>query len=192
MTTFLSIKIITLVKVAILLIGISAIVNSNRVYAETEQPTESKQIPAFVYETQSTNKNIIKGPSATKAEMDAYTIEVRESLLKDFNELNEQIDNHNPENATKILSTVMELRILEIENEIKKLGFERNIQIWKKRFSFTKKTKSKYEAKILLFDEKMSKHSKEYYIIQQFLTEAEKDENEKDETKKINHKINSI
>jgi len=167
MITF-STKTIAIVKAVILIVGISILVDEHKAYAGNDQSTD------------------------TKAEMDEYMTEVKKSLIKDFTELNKQVDNHNPANANKILSTVMELRILELETDIKKLGIERNIQIWKKRFSFTKKTKAKIKAKILTLDKEMAKHSKEYFVIQEFLRESEKYENEKDNIKKINHKLNSI
>jgi len=168
MKTTLSTKTISVFKAVILFVGISIGVDEHKAYAGNDHSTD------------------------TKAEMDEYMIEVKNSLLKDFKELNKQIDNHNPENANKILSTVMKVRILELEADVEKLGTERTIQIWKKRFSFTKKTKTKIETKILSLEKDMAKISKEYFVIQKLLTESEIEENETDNTKKINHKINSI
>ena len=192
MTTTLSVKTIAVFKAVILFVSISITFDVNTAYAGINDSSNSKVMPAFVNNPYTSKSDLERNPSAAKAEMDEYMIEVKNSLLKEFNILNKQIDNHNPKNANKILTAAMKMRIVELEAEIEKLETEHTIETWKKRFSFTKKAKAKVKTKISLLEEELGKNIKELFVIQKLLTESEIKENKTDNKKKTNRKINSI
>ena len=205
MTTSLATKFWTIFKVAILCTSISLVFGSSITRAESNEPIESKQITAFVYNTIDTtqvntisfepytlNSKIEKVPFIVKAETDVYMNEVKKSLLKDFDVLVQQLGDAKPEDANKILSTVMKIRILELDDKIDESISVLTILNWKEKIMFTKKSKSKVELEIASLKNEIKNNGKERFIIEKLLLESEIKENGTDNTKKINRKINSI
>jgi hypothetical protein len=205
LTTSLAAKITTIFKASILCISISLAFENNPTHAGNNEPIESSQITAFVYDSteniqitaflyapHSSNSEVEKDSSTGKTETDDYMNEIKKSLLKDFNVLVQQLEYVKPEDANKILSTVMKMRILELDDKIDESLSTLTILNWKEKFMFTKKSKSKVESEISTLEKQIKKNSKERLIINKLLNESELKENETDNTEKFNNKINSI
>lgn len=205
MTTTLTVKTIAVLKATILFIIISIAFEVDIVYADSKSasshnqsnnllnvPSGSKQITAFVYEPVSSRADIERNPSGSKAEIDEYMVEVKNSLLKDFVALNKQLNNVEPENANKILSTVMKIRIVKLDENIDDLESDLTILNWKEKFMFTKKSKLKVKTKISSMEKELAKSSKERFFVQKLLTESELKEGKTDNNRKINREIDSF
>jgi hypothetical protein len=125
-------------------------------------------------------------------ELDAEMKKISLGFLEEFKRQIKTRGNIKEEDYNELFTIIIEGKTIQLENEIKEIVKELNYLGLKDKFTITKKSQKKIDAKILKNKIILEEKQKEYFLSGQLLKEAKAKENEENKTKKVEQAINAF